>query len=63
MLELVQLPDSDNNEELLRLKEQFVLVLCADYQQLKLIPYWGASSQPGVTYYLQKMVLQYFRCH
>ena len=41
--------------ELLNLKNKFVLVIGADYQQSKLIPYWGYSPQPGVTYYLQKM--------
>ena len=30
------------------------LVLCADYQQAKLIPYWGRSPQPASTYYLIK---------
>ena len=60
MLELEQMPDSDSNEELLRFKEQFVLVLCADYQQSKLIPYWGSSPQPGMTYYLQKMSYDIF---
>ena len=54
------MPDSDSNEELLRLKEQFVLVLCADYKQSKLIPYCGSSPQSGMTYYLQKMSYDIF---
>lgn len=37
------------------LKNRFTLVLCADFQMGKLIPYWGFSAQPGSTYYLQKL--------
>lgn len=40
---------------LLGLKNRFNLVLCADYQMAKLVPYWGMSAQPGSTYYLQKL--------
>ena len=32
----------------------FTLVLSADYQQAKLIPYWGKSPQLASTYYLTK---------
>ena len=39
--ELESEPDSAENNELQHLKESFVLVICADYQQSKLIPYWG----------------------
>ena len=43
-------------EELLDSKKHaFTLILSADYQQSKLIPYWGNSAQPGSTYYLQKV--------
>lgn len=42
------------------LKERFVLVLAAHYQQSKLIPYWGESPQPGSTYYLMKMSYDIF---
>ena len=31
------------------------LILSADYQQSKLIPYCGSSAQPGSTYYFQKV--------
>ena len=31
------------------------MVLSADYQMCKLVPYWGMSAQPGSTYYLQKL--------
>ena len=35
-------------------KHKFTLVLSADYQRAKLIPYWGHSPQPGPTYYMMK---------
>lgn len=37
------------------LKNSFNLVVAADYQMCKLVPYWGLSAQPGSTYYLQKL--------
>lgn len=45
----------DERERLATLKHKFNLVLCANYQQCKLVPYWGMSDQPGSTYHLQKM--------
>lgn len=42
-------------EKLAVLKHKFNLVICADYQMSKLVPYWGLSPQPGSTYYLQKL--------
>ena len=36
------------------MEHKFNLVLSADYQMGKLVPYWGQSPQPGSTYYLQK---------
>ncbi len=36
-------------------KKEFTLVLSADYQMQKLVPYWGCSPQPGSMYYLQKL--------
>ena len=45
----------EEKETLLGLKSRFNLVVCADYQNSKLIPYWGLSAQPGSTYYLQKL--------
>ena len=33
----------------------FTLVISADYQQSKLIPHWGKTAQPGLSYYLQKV--------
>ena len=44
--------ESAIGDELMR--HRFTLVLSADYQQAKLIPYWGHSPQPGSTYYLMK---------
>ena len=41
--------------KLRKLKTDFTLVICADYQMCKLVPYWGYSAQPGSTYYLQKL--------
>ena len=60
IVELEKQPDADSNEELKYLKQSFILVVCADYQQNKLIPYWGQSPQPGMTYYLQKMSCDVF---
>jgi len=31
------------------LKKRFTLVLSADFQMRKLVPYWGYSAQPGST--------------
>lgn len=42
-------------DRLTMLKHCFTLTISADYQQSKLIPYWGRSEQPGSTYYLQKV--------
>ena len=42
-------------EELALLERKFVLVVSADYQMAKLVPYWGLSPQPASTYYLQKL--------
>jgi len=38
--------------KLTRLRNKFTLVICADYQMCKLVPYWGLSAQPGSIYYL-----------
>ena len=46
--------------ELATLKHTFTLVLSADYQQAKLIPFWGRSEQLGSTYYLQKVSIEVF---
>ena len=46
---------TEEEEELALMKRTFTLVISADYQQFKLIPYWGSSAQPGSTYYLQKV--------
>ena len=37
------------------LRHSFTAVLSCDFQMQKLIPYWGLSSQPGSTYYFQKL--------
>ena len=47
--------NDDEKEKLTGLKNKFTLVLCADYQMCKLVPYWGMTAQPGCTYYLQKL--------
>lgn len=41
--------------ELDGLKYSFNLVVAADYQMCKLVPYWGLSAQRGSMYYLQKL--------
>ena len=45
----------EEKETLLGLKNRFNLVIRADYQMTKLVPYWFFSVQPGSTYYLQKL--------
>ena len=45
----------EQTEELECMKKRFDLVLSADYQMSKLIPYWRSSPQPGSTYYFQKL--------
>jgi hypothetical protein len=44
-----------SSRELEHLKESFMLVVSADYQMTKLIPHWGSSDQPGISYYLRKV--------
>ena len=45
---------SDNSARLEELQHKFTLILSADYQMSKLLPYWGSSQQPSSTYYMQK---------
>ena len=57
---IVKLSDKPNLQqseqtELGMLKHKFNLVVSADYQMGKLVPYWGESPQPGSTYYYQKL--------
>lgn len=40
------------SDRLALLKHTFTLTVSADYQQSKLVPYWGRTEQPGLTYYL-----------
>ena len=54
-LEEKQALSEEEKEHLISLKSQFTLVICADYQMAKLVPYWGQAAQPGSTYYLQKL--------
>ena len=51
---------AEETAQLATLKHTFTLVLSADYQQAKLIPFWGRSEQPGSTYYLQKVSIEIF---
>ena len=37
------------------LQESFTLVLSADYQMTKLVPFWGATAQHAMTYYMRKV--------
>ena len=60
-LECKSVLTNDQEEQLAVLKHKFNVVnvvnvvLSADYQMSKLVPYWGLSPQPGSTYYLQKL--------
>ena len=51
---------ADEQATLEDLKHGFNLVLSADYQMNKLLPYWGRSPQPGHTYYQQKVSYDVF---
>lgn len=59
-LESKQERTSAEDEQLVQLKHYFTLVLSADYQMQKSIPYWGSSPQPGSAYYLQKLAYDLF---
>ena len=54
-LEAKENRNEQENQTLENLHHNFTLVLSADYQMQKLVPYWGFSPQPGSTYYLQKL--------
>jgi len=47
--------DAASQARLQALQESFTLVLSADYQMTKLIPFWGETAQPAITYYLRKV--------
>ena len=51
---------AEEDDKLQTLKHTFTLILSADYQMNKLLPYWGRSPQPGQTYYLQKVTYDVF---
>ena len=51
---------AEEDEQLHTLRNTFTLILSADYQMNKLMPYWGRSPQPGQTYYLQKVSYDVF---
>ena len=57
--EIVALESSSSSPErdqkLQQLQNTFTLLLSADYQMSKLLPYWGHSPQPSSTSYLQKV--------
>ena len=59
-LDIIKLESKENKteDEVLKLeilKQKFTLILSADFQMQKLVPYWGQSPQPGSTCYLQKL--------
>ena len=60
IVELENESGAEDNDKLQHMKASFTLVICADYQQSKLVPFWGNSPQPGMTYYLQKMSYDVF---
>ena len=45
----------ERKKRLQQLRNTFTLLLSADFQMSKLLPYWGHSAQPSSTYYLQKV--------
>lgn len=47
--------DLNASARLDQLLDSFELVLSADYQMTKLIPHWGYTDQPGISYYLHKV--------
>ena len=48
-------PSPDELRELKVLQHCFTLVISADYQQTKLILFWGETERPGSTNYLQNV--------
>ena len=44
----------ENYEKLKELKSVFTLLLSADYQMSKLLPFWGHTAQSSSTYYLKR---------
>ena len=46
---------SENPDRLKDPQQNFTLVLSADYQMNKLLPYWGQNPQPGSMYYMQEV--------
>jgi len=52
--------NEDEIDESAGLKSKFDLLLSADYQMSKLVPFWGQSPQHGCTYYLQKSLHDVF---
>ena len=47
--------DLNASARLDQFQDSFELVLSADYQMTKLIPHWGYSDQPGISYYLRQV--------
>jgi hypothetical protein len=45
----------EDERQLQKLMDEITFTLSLDYQQSKLIPHWGNTSQPGETYYLRKL--------
>ena len=54
-LSKIRSPTRSQREYLQTAQHCFTLTISADYQQSKLIPYWGRTEQPGSTYCLQKV--------
>lgn len=52
---MVKTLSAEEEQELDSKKHTFTLIVSADYQQSKLIPYWGSTAQPASTYYFQKV--------
>ena len=53
--EIQDLPNTEENHRRMELQHKFTLILSADYQMSKLLPYWGSTPQPSSMYYMQKV--------
>ena len=56
-LETKENRNEQEHQKLENLHHNFTLVLSADYQMQKLVPYWEFSPQPGSTYHMIFLVL------
>ncbi len=60
ILNLENLPNSSTNSSLQQLKDEFCLIISADYMMNKILPIFRTTPQPCSTYYKRKFLIQIF---